>query len=501
MMKYQKSDARQAFWMLGGFVLILSVLISASHIGMQSLEVVNQQLSQTIQRSHIETNLLLKMRDAVRKRLLSSLQSLHSQDPFELEQAWEDGVYQAASFLGARQKLNALGRDIQTVEIWEQQPPLLAQSRRLLNQILDHAKQGKQTQAYAQLKQAYQLNHKIVANLDVLLELSRSRADNNIQFAKNDYTQTKKQVNFFSVIAALLCLAIILFIIARIRAQQQAVNHLVTELKQVNEHLEQRVLERTSELMISRDEALEASQAKSQFLANMSHELRTPLNAVIGYSELLGEEALDSGFEIHHADLDKISHAGQYLLHLVNNVLDISKIEAGKMKIHLKEFELRPAVNEVLETLNHLFEKNHNQMQLHYDADIKNMYADPLWIQQILTNLLNNANKFTQSGKIQLHVQNFQQNGELWVCLAIQDSGIGISAKQQKRLFQAFSQVDNSYTRRYDGTGLGLVISQRYCQLMGGSISVESQLGEGSTFTVKLPQTVKTPPPHILDKT
>lgn len=489
-MTLPSNNTRQAFWLLGGFALILSVLISASHISIQSLEVVNQQLSQAVQRSYIETNLLLQMRDAVRKRLLSTIQSLHQHDPFFVELGWEDTVYQAADFLGAQQKLNALGRIPEQDQLWQQQYPLLEQSRQLLNQVLNYARNNEYAEAYQQLAQAYQLNHAIVANIDAMLDISRHHADRNIQLAKRDYQHTKQQVQFFSLLSGLLCLAIILFIVLRIRAQERALNHLVNALKQANENLEQRVLERTSELMVSRDEALEASQAKSQFLANMSHELRTPLNAVIGYSELLGEEALDSGFEIHHADLDKISHAGQYLLHLVNNVLDISKIEAGKMKIKVTHFELRPVIEEVLNTLNSLFEKRQNQIHLEYDDNLPIIHADALWIQQILTNLLNNANKFTENGKINLTVSAFEQAGSAWFACAIRDTGIGISLKQQRLLFQAFSQVDNSHTRRYEGTGLGLVISQRYCQIMGGYISVESQLGEGACFTVKLPQKV-----------
>ena len=499
-MSYQKSNARQAFWLLGGFALILSVLISAFHISIQSLEVVNQQLSQAIQRSHIETNLLLTMRDAVRKRLLTTVQSLYQQDPFLLENGWEKTVYEAANFLGAKRKLYALGSLSKQSNVWQQQQPLLEQSWVLLNRILDSAREEDYQDAYAQLARAYQINHAIVVSIDSLLDATRHHAEKNIQFARLDYERTKQQVNFFSLLSGLLCLAIILFIVMRIRAQEQALNDVVEELKLANENLEQRILERTSELMDSRDEALEASQAKSQFLANMSHELRTPLNAVIGYSELLGEEALESGFEIHHADLDKITNAGQYLLHLVNNVLDISKIEAGKMKINLQQFGLQLVVENSITTLSTLFQKKQNKVSLEYDDSIKSIYADPLWIQQVLTNLLNNANKFSENGQICLELKAFEKEGIAWFYCKIKDTGIGISIKQQKRLFQAFTQVDNSHTRRYDGTGLGLVISQRYCQLMGGYIDVKSSLGEGSCFTINLPQVVTHKSPDIQEK-
>jgi PAS domain S-box-containing protein len=229
-----------------------------------------------------------------------------------------------------------------------------------------------------------------------------------------------------------------------------------------------------------------ASRAKSTFLANMSHELRTPLNAIIGYSEMLEEEALESGLADIIPDTQKIRNAGRHLLTLINDILDLSKIEAGRMELYLEKFDLRNLIEEVVATLHPLVEKNHNQLQLSCSVNLGVMYADLTKIRQILFNLLSNALKFTEGGTVILTATREQSGGSDWVYLQVSDTGIGMSAEQQQGLFQPFMQGDASTTRKYGGTGLGLAISRLFCQMMGGDITLESQLGVGSTFTVQL---------------
>ncbi|AFZ08407.1 multi-sensor signal transduction histidine kinase [Oscillatoria nigro-viridis PCC 7112] len=229
-----------------------------------------------------------------------------------------------------------------------------------------------------------------------------------------------------------------------------------------------------------------ASRAKSTFLANMSHELRTPLNAIIGYSEMLQEEARESGLEDIIPDTQKIYNAGKHLLTLINDILDLSKIEAGRMELYLEKFDLSNLIEEVVATLHPLVEKNHNELQVSCSENLGVMYADLTKVRQILFNLLSNALKFTEGGTVLLSATREPAGDSDWVYLQVSDTGIGMSAEQQQGLFEPFIQGDASTTRKYGGTGLGLAISRLFCQMMGGDITVESQLDVGSTFTVHL---------------
>ena len=235
----------------------------------------------------------------------------------------------------------------------------------------------------------------------------------------------------------------------------------------------------------------EASQHKSQFLANMSHELRTPLNAIIGVTEMLREdaEALKQDLE----PLDRVLGAGRHLLALINDILDLSKIEAGRMELHLEFFALGPLIDGVIKTIEPLAAKNGNQVAVHCDAAIGTMHADQMRLRQALLNLMSNANKFTDRGTIRIEASQREQNGRDWITLAVTDNGIGMTAEQMGKLFQEFAQASSSTASKYGGTGLGLVISRRFCQMMGGDITVESEPGRGSTFTIRLPRIVDAP--------
>ncbi len=239
-----------------------------------------------------------------------------------------------------------------------------------------------------------------------------------------------------------------------------------------------------AELVRTRDAALAADRAKSQFLANMSHELRTPLNAIIGYSEILEEDALDAGMEEFVEDLQKIRNSGRHLLGLINDVLDLSKIEAGKMDIFVEEFDVRPTVAAIVDTVKPLFDQHDNELVLNLADDLGVMRSDLTKLRQTLLNILSNANKFTDKGRIEVAAT---AEGD-FVHIAITDTGIGMSEEQMGRLFHPFTQAESDTTRRFGGTGLGLTISRRFCEMMGGSIEVESEEGKGSTFTVILPR-------------
>lgn len=276
-------------------------------------------------------------------------------------------------------------------------------------------------------------------------------------------------------------------------------------------HLIQRVAEYTEELEKAKVLAESANRSKSVFLANMSHELRTPLNAIIGYSEMLHDEAGDLGYNDFLPDLEKIQTAGKHLRDMISDILDISKIEAGHVTLYLEDFSVeKQLLEDVITTAKPLAEKNGNAIKVDIKNEIGRMYADLPKVRQILLNLMSNSCKFTQNGIITIAVKRvkskpsstrrishssggyFGKNQmQQYLIFQVKDTGIGMSLEQQKLIFKAFTQADASTTKRFGGTGLGLAISQRLCEILGGGITVESEVGKGSTFTVWLPVHVK----------
>jgi len=243
----------------------------------------------------------------------------------------------------------------------------------------------------------------------------------------------------------------------------------------------------------AQESAEQANRSKSIFLANMSHELRTPLNAIIGYSEMLLEEAEDLEETGFSSDLQKIQAAGKHLLGLINDILDLSKIEAGKMGLYLEDFSVGLMIEDVCTTIRPLIEKNTNSLVVQQSADLGEMRADLTKMRQMLFNLLSNASKFTENGAITLTMDRVSHDDGDQLIFSVADSGIGMNEEQISRLFQAFTQADVSTTRKYGGTGLGLTITRRFCEMMGGTIEVKSELGKGSVFTIRLPASVAEP--------
>jgi signal transduction histidine kinase/CheY-like chemotaxis protein len=269
------------------------------------------------------------------------------------------------------------------------------------------------------------------------------------------------------------------------RARAEEVN------RQLTESLERRVIERTAELTDALEQLEDVSRHKSEFLANMSHELRTPLNAIIGYSEMLQEQAEDTDQKELISDLEKIRTSGKHLLEMVNEVLDFSKIEAGKVDLYLETFYVPKMLNDVTAVIQPLAEKNFNTLEVHCAESVGYMHADLTKVRQTLFNLLSNACKFTERGAISVGATRTCEDGVDWISFTVADTGIGITPQQMGNLFQPFSQADSTTTRKYGGTGLGLVVSRNFCRMMGGDITVESEAGKGSVFTCTIPAEVK----------
>ncbi|HTY36804.1 MAG TPA: response regulator, partial [Bacteroidota bacterium] len=278
----------------------------------------------------------------------------------------------------------------------------------------------------------------------------------------------------------------------------------ITERKRAEDQVRRQlsIIERQNgELEKARDAAMEANRTKSAFLASMSHELRTPLNAIIGYSEMVMEEMSDAGQMGYQEDIERIRTAGKHLLGLINDVLDLSKIEAGKMELYLEEFDLSSLIKEVSATVQPLMEKNGNTFVVNFSREMPSLRLDVTKVRQILFNLISNASKFTQRGTITLSCSTSPASGEATstLKLKVSDTGIGLTDEQKGRLFQEFTQADSSTTRKYGGTGLGLAITKRFAEMMHGSVTVDSVFNQGTSFTVTLPQriesTIRTEPP------
>jgi two-component system sensor histidine kinase/response regulator len=251
------------------------------------------------------------------------------------------------------------------------------------------------------------------------------------------------------------------------------------------------------ELRVTQRRAEAATRAKSEFLASMSHELRTPLNAIILYSELLQEEERDRQRDGSIPDLQRIQFAGKHLLDLINGILDLSKIEAGKMGLELERFDVKAMIDELADSVGSLIHKNNNALTVRCAEDVGTMYADLTKTRQILLNLLSNAGKFTTLGAVAVEVRRVSLGGGSYVEFSVADSGVGMTELQSRMVFEPFTQADVTTTRKYGGTGLGLAIVSRFCELMGGTVSVSSTPGEGSRFVVTLPAEMTDTPSDV----
>ncbi|HJU15984.1 MAG TPA: response regulator [Stellaceae bacterium] len=492
--------ARVETKLLAAFLAIVILLIVLGGVGLHALSTVNQHTEALI-KSERKIAAARKAQFETTRQLYYIASALLVAD----QKALDGALAQLVRFRDRLDRMplpNAKRREAALVgELRQTYDRFVAVIRR----VVDLTRGGNVDQAWAaQLTEAKPLADRLQQLTDKLVARAASDADADIRASQEAYRAAQILFLVFAVVSIALALVlgrmISLSLIEPIteietRLGEIAGGDFTQRVRVANRDelgtLAANVNRTSQELGRLYQELITASQHKSAFLANMSHELRTPLNAIIGYSEILQETAQDEGREDFLPDLEKISQAGRHLLALINDILDLSKIEAGKMEIYLEEVDLAELIAEVRAIAEPLAAANANRLEIRHPPDLGTLHTDRTKLKQSLLNLLSNAGKFTHEGLLSLDIA--RSDGE--VSFAVADTGIGMTEEQLGRLFQAFTQADAATTRRYGGTGLGLAITKRFCEMLGGRITVESVPGQGSTFTIVLP--VRTAPAAV----
>src|SRR5580692_1187254 len=476
--------------LLAAFLAIVALLIALGAVGLYTLSGVNQRTEELI-RSERKIAAYRQVQHDTTSQLYSISSALLVSDERTLD--------------SALRQLNQFGYDLERLQfVAKDEIKLLGKVREeydqfiaVVTRVVGLIRNGRVEEAReAQLKEARPLANRLERLTNELVNKAEADVVAGIEASGQAYHTSQTIVVAFAlgaiVLALILGRTISLSLIGPIREIDARLHEIAsgdfTQRVTVGNRDELGALaanvNRTSEQLGDLYHQLEmASEHKSTFLASMSHELRTPLNAIIGYSEMLYETAQDEGQDEFLPDLAKIRDAGRHLLGLINDILDLSKIEAGKMELYLEEVDLGALVEEVRSIVEPLAAANANGLEIICPAGLGTFRTDRTKLKQSLLNLLSNAGKFTHEGRIKLEVR----PADAEISFIISDTGIGMTDDQQGRLFQAFSQADASTTRQYGGTGLGLAITKRFCEMLDGNIAVASTPGQGSTFTITLP--------------
>lgn len=480
---HRSSISSQAGLILGfAAMLILMLLITVA--GVDRMEEMKTQLDHHIHSDMSKVALGAEMRAIAKERTLILHRLLYLDDPFARDES-EMLLYESAGrFSDARIKLMAMDLSENEKEILFLQGKQASIAVPLMRQVIELSKTGNMEEARRLYQEASMpAQNELIDTMHRLYTSQMHETHITTERVNASFEQTRLWMYLTSIGVLILGMGIATVVIRRNNALDREKEAHLALIRDTNEELQTY----SSELLLAHDAAQQSSKAKSQFLANMSHELRTPMNAIMGFSELLLEDALSNGDDKSAGDLKRILDASNHLLELINQILDLAKVESGKAEVNAERFNINTVITEVLETITPLASKHNDQLQIDLDAELDMMESDQTMIRQILFNLLSNAVKFTEDGSIELSARKVVIADTASLELVIKDSGIGIAEDEQDRIFYAFEQADGSFTRQFGGTGLGLALVKYYCKLLSGDIRVESELGKGTSFIVQLP--------------
>lgn len=472
--------------MFVGFSAMLSIMalltLSGLWWGMGSIQ---SRLEAIVTTNMEKIRLAVTMRSAARERTLILQRMFILSDPFERDEEFLRFNHQAAVFTQARLQLINAGLSAEEKRVLDQQGKLSRVAVPVQLEIADLLFDEENDRARQLLvNKAIPLQDQVLSTLAQLHTLQEKAAQEAIREAERDYGQARLLIWVLSSLAGLLGFIVALIVFKKVTQVSNIQRQHLQEIKKVNITLS----DTATQLTLAKEQAERANQSKTLFLANMGHELRTPLNAIIGYSELLYEQLEAKKLTTCISDCTKIVLSGKHLLSLINSILDISKIEAGQVEVFPEWFEIKPLLDELMETIKPLAQKNNNRLSLDIDDDSGPVYADVTKTRQILLNLLSNACKFTQDGEVRLAARQGSEDGQQWCIFQVSDSGVGISPAQMEHIYEPFTQADGSTTRRFGGAGLGLTITKQFCELMGGKINLQSTLGVGTVAEVRIPK-------------
>lgn len=468
------------------FMIVLTLSLVMILYDLSRMNIMQSNLDVITKEHNVKSDLMETIRASLYERQIRIRNLFLIKDPFERDVAAETFRRYAVNIVAAREKFLSMNLSEQEKKIFNE----IAANMRLAyseqNKLIENSIYHEEKEMNSEvLQKAFAPQKDVMIKVVEMINLQKDASKKAVMDAEASYSEAITSIYVLGGGAIIFGMLVAILVVRLTEQQVRSVNNAMAEIEESRHLLEDRVNERTEELAQLRDEALALNKAKDIFLASMSHELRTPLNIIIGYSELLEEDAREEGNKKLVTDLKKIQNAASHQLTLVNSILDISKIEEGQLDIHPVDFDVEILLQEIEESTKPLMVKNENTFKISCSHGIGMMYSDNTRIRQILLNLLSNAAKFTKQGSVSLDVSKDITGSE--IKFEVKDTGLGIPETYMSEIFEKFTQADSSTTRQFGGTGLGLSISKQLSHQLNGELSVNSEVGKGACFTLILP--------------
>lgn len=468
------------------FMIVLGLSLAMIIFDLSRMSLMQSKLDVITKEHNIKSGLMMIMQHGVYERQVSLRNIMLMTDSFERDTGRTDFNSYALNIVNARNKFSNMVLNEQEKKLLVEINATMALAYKAQINLIDASiYYDNEIIAKKELQKAFNAQKVFMGKIKQMIMLQKEATQKSVMDAEQSYRAAKTSVYILGGSSLIFGILVAILIIRLTESQTRDVNNAISEIEKTRNLLEQRVNERTEQLAQTRDIALASNKSKDSFLATMSHELRTPLNIIIGYSEILEEIAEEEKIRNFIPDLKKIQSAANHQLRLVSSILDISKIEDGKLEIYPVDFDVEKLVSEIEAAAKPLMLKNNNIFKINCMRGIGMMYSDNMRIRQILLNLISNAAKFTEQGVISLNITKDIKGDE--IKFEVQDTGVGISDAYMNDLFKKFTQADSSTTRKHGGSGLGLSISKQLSKQLNGDITVTSEKGKGSCFTLKLP--------------